>query len=234
MSEPPLYKSRFLMKLRQLLWWTEHPAFDMLVYVVIVANSIVVVTLACLTDLSEESTSSYRPPPPRMWEYAFFGFYVLECILRMFVRGWRRYFYNRWNQFDFGIVLLSMSGFILTAFTPRQSGTYGTIFRSVRLLRLFRVRPSFRHVLNTMAVLFKHMVRYVIVLLAVQYTFAILGMVCFADTISRCTEARCGAEFTNTTYYQLNSFDNLLFRWVLRGRGGSRPRRFASLGPRAT
>ena len=212
MPDPPLYKSTLLMWIRQKLWWSQHPTFEMFVYGVITANSIVVVAIACLTDLSEESSSSYRPPPPKAWEYAFFAFYVFECLLHMFVKGWRRYFYNRWHQFDFIIVVLSMAGFLMTAFTPQQSGTYGTIFRSVRLLRLFRVRPSFRHVLNTMAVLFKHMIRYIIVLLAVQYTFAILGMFCFYDTISNCTPEKCGIEYTNDTYYQLNSFDNLLFR----------------------
>lgn len=221
--DPPMYSHQPWKWLHEHMQWTENPWVDTFIYTAITVNAVVVVALAAELDLSDQTDGEYKPPGPQGWEYGFFALYFAEALVRIFVRGWRRYFHNRWCQFDFFIIVLSVSDFLVAALSPSHSGSYGTIFRSIRLLRLFRVRPSFRHVLNTMAVLLKHMVRYVIVLLTVQYSFAIIGMVSMHHTVSKdCTPSLCGAPYSNdqhdtsfrneTLYYGLLSFDNLLLR----------------------
>jgi hypothetical protein len=63
-----------------------------------------------------------------------------------------------------------------------------TVFiRSLRLLRLIKVRESFRDVVTGMAYLVPKTGRFVCALLTFYYVFAIVGMGLFNETVSRCS-----------------------------------------------
>lgn len=63
-----------------------------------------------------------------------------------------------------------------------------TVFiRSLRLLRLVKVRQSFRDVVTGMAYLVPKTGRFICALLTFYYVFAIVGMGLFNDTVSRCS-----------------------------------------------
>uniref|UniRef100_UPI00358FD224 voltage-dependent T-type calcium channel subunit alpha-1H-like n=1 Tax=Myxine glutinosa TaxID=7769 RepID=UPI00358FD224 len=72
--------------------------------------------------------------------YFFTSVFVLEAILKLIAFGIRRYFKERWNQLDLGIVLLSIMGITLEEIELNASLPINpTIIRIMRVLRIARV-----------------------------------------------------------------------------------------------
>jgi two pore calcium channel protein 1 len=201
----PLYSSPALQQLQERLAWVESPYFEYGIRFLIFLNFIIVVVRAAL---SEEDKSNTQKP----YEYVFLSVYVVEAMLKLFVMGTKAYFARRWNVFDFSIVFASLVGVIVQSFlSTGSSAKFGVLLRTLRLTRLLRVRETFRHVLTTMAFLTRNLLRYVLVLICVNYIFGVIGMNAFYHTVSTCTAAECGAYFDPSGgHYQLINFDNIM------------------------
>jgi hypothetical protein len=128
----------------------------------------------------------------QVWEVVFFSFYVVEVVAKLLHYGKRTYFQATWNRFDFGIVSISVLGFLIEivgSLALRKGAAVdvhviAVIFRCIRLLRVLRISESFRHVSVTMLFVVRKMVRYISVLLLAMYVFAIIGMGWFEGTVS--------------------------------------------------
>lgn len=197
--------------------FVQSPYFLLFIQTVIIINVVVVVVEASLYE-NDHSQSPNRKP--RSWEYLFFVIYLFEALFKLVFYGGKGYFASKWNTFDFVILVASFAGLLLQQVGFASHGpAVGPIFRSIRLWRVLRVRKSFRHVLLTMSFLFRHMTRYVVVLMIINYFFAIIGMMAFANTVSKeCIKPSidCGSEYAtgdNTGYYEMQNFDNLFLSY---------------------
>lgn len=143
-------------------------AFELATQLAILANAIVVIA---------DAASAARGTPPSVGIMAiFFLLFLVEAILKIVAFGWKHYMAQRWNRFDFALVCISFSGLVVQAFLSAYAvPRLGVTLRTLRLLRFFRIRASYRHVLSTMAILLRQLGRYLAVLLCVDYVFAILG-----------------------------------------------------------
>ncbi|NWY67470.1 CAC1H protein, partial [Erithacus rubecula] len=72
--------------------------------------------------------------------YVFTIVFVLEALLKLVAFGFRRFFKDRWNQLDLGIVLLSIVGITLEEIEMNAALPINpTIIRIMRVLRIARV-----------------------------------------------------------------------------------------------
>ncbi|GAA6099121.1 voltage-dependent T-type calcium channel subunit alpha-1H isoform X2 [Tachysurus ichikawai] len=72
--------------------------------------------------------------------YVFTVFFILEALLKLVAFGFRRFFKDRWNQLDLGIVLLSIMGITLEEIKMNAALPINpTIIRIMRVLRIARV-----------------------------------------------------------------------------------------------
>lgn len=111
-------------------------------------------------------------------EWVFLGSYILEALVKLYALGVKRYFRSSWNRFDFFVVVTSGLAVIIQELTAAESTAHVVVFvRSLRLLRLIRVRASFRSVARGMGYLIPKVGRYVGALMVVYYVFAIIGTV---------------------------------------------------------
>lgn len=108
--------------------------FDIIVLVVVLAN---VVTMASETY----GQSAQRTLLLERMNQAFSGLFALEAVLKVYSFGFVPYIRNRWNQFDFGLVV--MSGVEL-GFGFLYSVKWLAIFRLQKMLRLLRVSRLFK------------------------------------------------------------------------------------------
>lgn len=99
--------------------------------------------------------------------------------------GFKEYFRNVYNRFDFLVLAVSLAGIILAHGSP-QTGHALLILRPFRLLRLLRVRKSFMNILSSIINLVPRMQRFLMTLVCVYFFFAIIGMESFHGTLSKC------------------------------------------------
>ena len=76
-------------------------------------------------------------------ENLILAYFTLEVVLKVLAYNWVNFWRDGWNKFDFIIVVL---GLIPLFGIPMPSGAAG--LRAIRLLRLIRVVPSFRVVIE--------------------------------------------------------------------------------------
>lgn len=223
--------------------WAGSKWFRVSVRVVIFVNFITVVVFSGLAFDNRSVT--------RVLDLVFLLVYTVEAVAKLIYYG-RGYFRVRWNLFDFSLVLFGWLSLILDetiggagivimvgpggircrcdqgqsrhGHVPLTQVHSSTQIRSVRLLRILRLRDSFRHVLATMrkalcpdpppplpvcfaaslshrlpAAVFvlRNLGKYILVLFCVQYMFAIVGMQAFHNSVSSCSGVdggRCGKD----------------------------------------
>ncbi|KAK3705212.1 hypothetical protein QZH41_014007 [Actinostola sp. cb2023] len=71
--------------------------------------------------------------------YFFTAVFVVEVVLKVVALGWIRYVKDRWNIIDLIIVLLSVSGILLTDLVKKDLLINPTVIRTLRVLRIVRV-----------------------------------------------------------------------------------------------
>lgn len=164
----------------------EHPYFEYTIDLVILANTMYVVIRAAQESPHQNSANDGSRTGNIEW--LFFSIYASEMITKMFALGYRTYLSRVWNRFDCFVVVSSAIGIIIQESSSSKKSAQITVFiRSLRLLRLVKVRASFREVIAGMAYLIPKTGRFVCALLAFFYVFAIVGMGLFNDTVSRCS-----------------------------------------------
>ncbi|GFU29882.1 two pore calcium channel protein 1 [Nephila pilipes] len=130
---------------------------------------------------------------------AFVTFYTVEVSLKIMGLGFFEYFGSRWNRFDFGVTLMAIAGLIAEQF--RFPFSYVTILRTLRLLRLFKLKKRYRDVLGTLFIILPRFLSVALVLVILYYFFGIIGM----EVLSGYNLVNC---CKNTTVEQFYRFDN--------------------------
>jgi len=109
--------------------------------------------------------------------YIFSSIFILEAIVKIISDG-KVYFYDRWNLFDFVVVVITILSIILDlAFNVLGAQT--TIiraFRAVRILKLVKSAKVLRLIIDTLILTIPSMVNVGTLLLLVYYIYAILGV----------------------------------------------------------
>ncbi|XP_062610381.1 two pore channel protein 1-like, partial [Saccostrea cucullata] len=103
--------------------------------------------------------------------------YTLEASIKILAKGPLEYFTTGWDVFDFLVTVTSVIGLLGEYFN--DSFFYITVLRPFRLLRLFKMKRSYRDVLGTLFILFSRLISLVVVIMLVYYFFAIIAMECF-------------------------------------------------------
>jgi voltage-gated sodium channel len=75
-------------------------------------------------------------------DYGCVIYFVVETAIKIGVAGWRGYWRNNWNKFDFVIIVISAPALA----TPWVALSWSSNFTVLRLLRLFRLFRLFRFI----------------------------------------------------------------------------------------
>merc|ERR1719510_2271020 len=112
------------------------------------------------------------------------GLFTLECIMKIFSFGFRSYFKDRWNMFDFITVLGSIVDALMVEFAKNFINVgFLRLFRAARLVKLLRQGYTIRILLWTFVQSFKAL-PYVILLIAMLFfIYAIIGMQVFGNIV---------------------------------------------------
>ncbi|GFV56389.1 two pore calcium channel protein 1 [Trichonephila clavipes] len=122
----------------------------------------------------------------------------------------------QFQRFDFGVTLMSIAGLIAEQF--RFPFSYVTILRTLRLLRLFKLKKRYRDVLGTLFIILPRFLSVACVLVILYYFFGIIGMEVLSgyDLVNCCknTTVEQFYRFDNDSsldgYYYLNNFDDFI------------------------
>lgn len=80
-------------------------------------------------------------------QYIFYGLFLLEAVLKFIGLGVKGYFNDNWNRFDFLILLVSSTLFIVEEAEGSPGvGLFATVVRGLRLLRLLKLHSTFKQV----------------------------------------------------------------------------------------
>ncbi|KAL7749089.1 Cation channel sperm-associated protein 3 [Sorochytrium milnesiophthora] len=147
------------------------------ILLVIFANC-VVIALDAQSDGSSHGT-----------DYAddvFMGIYMLEFLLKIYAEP-RLYWRNKYNLFDFVILVLSVAQFIISFLNVNIGNlTFLRVFRAMRALRSFRSVSSIRQLQVIVSALWQTLRKSVLDILACLFTFlflfAVMGYYLFGDT----------------------------------------------------
>jgi len=112
--------------------------------------------------------------------YVFTFIFTVEIVLKLFAFGFRPYFRDRWNQFDFLIQVASLLGIAIKIAVGPIFAT--SMFRTLRVARLFKVvkqaRPL-RILMSTLFLSFPSLINVSALLLLMFFIYSIMGMKLF-------------------------------------------------------
>ncbi|CAB4069401.1 CACNA1B [Lepeophtheirus salmonis] len=110
------------------------------------------------------------------------GFFTLECVLKIFSFGFRSYFKDPWNTFDFITVVGSIVDALMVEFAKNFINVgFLRLFRAARLIKLLRQGYTIRILLWTFIQSFKAL-PYVCLLMAMLFfIYTIIGMQVFGN-----------------------------------------------------
>ncbi|XP_062604353.1 sodium channel protein para-like isoform X2 [Saccostrea cucullata] len=144
--------------------------------------------------------------------YFFFSIFVLEAVLKIVALGPLKYITNRWNSFDFIVVVCSSLEFVFVDISGFS------ILRSFRLFRIFKLAKSW-HTFNRLLRIMSNTMTSLCYLLFVQmiviFTFAVMGFHLFRDDyFSYYTDEMPRWNFTDFFHSFLVVFRVLCGEWI--------------------
>lgn len=74
--------------------------------------------------------------------------FVSEAGAKIYAFGWVPYIQNRWNKFDFVVVILSIADFVMSEFTVISSNFLTLGPQLIKIIRVFRVSRLFQLLKN--------------------------------------------------------------------------------------
>ncbi|ROL28013.1 Voltage-dependent T-type calcium channel subunit alpha-1I [Anabarilius grahami] len=156
--------------------------------------------------------------------YFFTSTFVLEAVLKLIAFGFRRFFKDRWNQLDLGIVLLSIMGIILEEIEISAALPINpTIIRIMRVLRIARVlkllkmATGMRALLDTVVQALPQVGNLGLLFMLLFFIYAALGVELFGELVCNedypCEGMSRHATFENfgmafLTLFQVSTGDN--------------------------
>lgn len=115
--------------------------------------------------------------------YIFAVIFTLEAIIKIIGLG-KSYFKEKWNVFDFVIVVGTFAGIMVSSLSQVAVGPQATVMRSFRIFRIFRIikrAKSLNLMFNTFLVSLPAMQNVGFLLVIFLYIYSILGIFLFSE-----------------------------------------------------
>jgi hypothetical protein len=144
-------------------------------------------------------------------QYVTLAVFVLEVSAKLLAWGPRAYWRDSaLHRLDVLLVLASVVGVGLeVAGVLRKVESSAIMFlRFVRLVRIFRLLPGFGLTVGALGDILPVLGRYVVIILAVFYVYAIVGMAAFSGKLTRDDPRVAATSYGGANYYAIN-FDTL-------------------------
>ena len=172
------------------------------VYALVTSTPFVMLTYVAITTNVAVIGAQYAGMPLRVSQTldnvndAFAFFFLLEAALKVLGLGPTQYAANAWNVFDFVLALAGAGSSSAALYAASRGATLpgigiATLLRSMRVVRLLRLRPTLRLMLRLLLRAMPSFVSLLAVLSIILFMFAILGMWLFSGV-------RAGALLTFT------------------------------------
>ena len=116
--------------------------------------------------------------------YIFASIFLFEAFLRIAGIGFKHYFQDGWNIFDFSIAVGSLIAIIISLNTSvsLKATTLLRAFRILRLLRLLkRGGKSLYLIFNTFVISMQSLANIGSLLLLIMYIYSLIGMIYFGE-----------------------------------------------------
>eukprot|EP00039_Didymoeca_costata_P013175 m.196268 g.196268 ORF g.196268 m.196268 type:complete len:815 (+) comp15697_c0_seq4:99-2543(+) len=238
---PPVYHQKFSPGVakffKRLQDIAQSTPFNLFVDFVVFANLVVNLVVA-IKAKPKEGTADSIADPSNVEDDIFMAIYICEAIFKITALGPYLYFSDRWNKFDFAIIVVSTIAVITELSSVGTASVLVCVvgIRALRLLRLVRIRESFRNIVTGMGHMIPRMGRFFAALGLFFFIFSVIGMYFFNDTVSeKCTwdstigangtGFKCGGGFDRCSdpkpypdvcigYYHLNNFNNIFRSFV--------------------
>ncbi|CAJ1425741.1 unnamed protein product [Effrenium voratum] len=109
----------------------------------------------------------------------FSGIFTLEMLLKLYALRWA-YWEDRWNQFDFFCVIVSLLGIVLEDTTTLNVTGVTSVFRVARLFRLMKYLKGVKKIFAALAASVPKLVNVGAILLLLLTLYSILGVSLFS------------------------------------------------------
>lgn len=116
--------------------------------------------------------------------YGFACFFGLEAFLKLVAYGFKIYFHDKGNLFDFSIVIASLVSSVVSIKFKLDFGASATFIRALRLARILKFIQKAKHIrviFETLLVTLPALSNIGGLLLLFLYMFSVLGVFLFAD-----------------------------------------------------
>jgi voltage-gated sodium channel type II alpha len=120
---------------------------------------------------------------------AFFGYFVVEIILRLLGQGFHHYFMDRYNWFDISVVIISAIDIIFSYSGLNSESGSGAItaLRIFRLSRIFsvgKIWKDFQDLMSAIKKTLKDISNITILVVIFVFTFMLIGLELYAYRVS--------------------------------------------------
>jgi hypothetical protein len=115
--------------------------------------------------------------------YIFIGIFTGEMLIKVVALG-AIYFMDKWNRFDFTVIVLTYIFIVISLTTAIDFGPQVTLLRSFRVLRIFRffkATKNLKIMFNTFIVTLPAMSSIGGMLALLIYVYAVLGLNVFGE-----------------------------------------------------
>ena len=114
--------------------------------------------------------------------YVFSGVFAVEAALKLIVYG-RRYFKDKWNVFDFFVLVLSIAALSLYSASVKLGSAITVIraFRLQKILKKFQALKSLRLIIQTFIASLNPLASIGSLLVLILYVYAIVGVLLFGN-----------------------------------------------------
>lgn len=185
---PSCYNSSFSTKLKEVV---KSKKFEYLIFGMLLLNLIAVVIETTL-DLQNNSGQG-------LWqdiEFVFGWLYVVEMLLKIYAYGFRTYWQDGLNKFDFMITCIIVIGETLTFVLPNSVPIisneewirYLLIARLLRLIRLLVHVERYRVIISTFLKLIPRLTPYLAMIFCLMCLYCSLGVQLFGGLVSNYNE----------------------------------------------
>jgi len=152
------------------------PKFDAFIMICIIINTAILM-------VEWYNQPSYISDITEIINYIFAGIFTVEAIIKISGLG-KHYFKDRWNLFDFIVVLGTAAGIAISHLTTVAVGSSATIIRSFRIFRVFRLikrARSLKLMFNTLVATLPAMANVGGLLALFLFLYSVLGVNLFAS-----------------------------------------------------
>ena len=153
----------------------------------------------------------------RVTEVALLMWFLFEIVLKVTVNSWRFYWSDLGNRFDFSVsMVLLVFELFRNAFALLGLSAFVTFvlaYRVVWVVRSLRLLVFFRIILTNLSRISTSLLRYLLLMFGLFYSFSIVGMGLFAGLLGADNPAVAASSYGQANYYPLN-FDDILSAYV--------------------